>query len=550
MNENIYKRICSIYDFDEDSQILTYNYNILSKNSNSQRSNIYKSILFEFCFLINKGSVEFKDLNDICFFKSFSTKEKELALEIIDVLLKIIENKKMDDSDYMNLTCNLLKLDNNRKLNIFKYLQSIYSYYKDDFRYIIYPIIYTLGFDNEALKLYLKNDLMDVIGRYMNESSEIYYYNIDEEFLQYLNKLLYYLNYNQKNPKEIKDINSLYKYLCDYGSNPKKASDLDEKYAEHINCFSKIKDLIEAMYINKEINLSAKDNSEKNTNEENIKANNNGQSNNKNGNSTKSSSDINENNSNINISNGENTLKKELLGNNSNNNSTNIRDIIKEEIKIYLEHYEKCNKLNDLCEKISCVLNDVKIDKNSLDKYYNILFENKENKLLINKLLSTIILLQNSNITNLRRKLTEVIPFHIMEKHRDYFSFTCDYFPNPSNLNELKKILSEKLQSETLGENEKDMINNDLKRLNVFINMKNQNTNSDCSVIIEENNIIGKKIKMVIDFLKYYKKNCHPIVHMSKKDIDYYLLPRSLFSSNLKYADYIFSLSDKTKQKN
>ena len=137
-----------------------------------------------------------------------------------------------------------------------------------------------------------------------------------------------------------------------------------------------------------------------------------------------------------------------------------------------------------------------------------------------------------------------------MEKHRDYFSFTCDYFPNPSNLNELKKILSEKLQSETLGENEKDMINNDLKRLNVFINMKNQNTNSDCSVIIEENNIIGKKIKMVIDFLKYYKKNCHPIVHMSKKDIDYYLLPRSLFSSNLKYADYIFSLSDKTKQKN
>ena len=133
MNENIYKRICSIYDFDEDSQILTCNYNILSKNSNSQRSNIYKSILFEFCFLINKGSVEFKDLNDIWFFKSFSTKEKELALEIIDVLLKIIENKKMDDSDYMNLTCNLLKLDNNRKLNIFKYLQSIYSYYKDDF---------------------------------------------------------------------------------------------------------------------------------------------------------------------------------------------------------------------------------------------------------------------------------------------------------------------------------------------------------------------------------------------------------------------------------
>ena len=548
MNENIYKRICSIYDFDEDSQILTYNYNILSKNSNSQRSNIYKSILFEFCFLINKGSVEFKDLNDICFFKSFSTKEKELALEIIDVLLKIIENKKMDDSDYMNLTCNLLK-DNNRKLNIFKYLQSIYSYYKDDFRYIIYPIIYTLGFDNEALKLYLKNDLMDVIGRYMNESSEIYYYNIDEEFLQYLNKLLYYLNYNQKNPKEIKDINSLYKYLCDYGSNPKKASDLDEKYAEHINCFSKIKDLIEAMYINKEINLSAKDNSEKNTNEENIKANNNGQSNNKNGNSTKSSSDINENNSNINISNGENTLNKELLGNNTNNNSTIIRDIVKEEIKIYLEYLENCNKLKGLCEKIPCVLNNMKIDKNSLDQYYNILLENRENKFLISKLSSTIILLQNSNIINLRRKLTEVIPFHIMEKYQDYFSFTSDYFPNSSNLKELKKIISDK-QLEALEAKEKKIIDDDLNRLGDIRKMKDQKNDPDCVVNINDNNQIGKQIKMVIDFLKYYKKNCNPVVHISKKNSDYYLLPRSLFSSNLKYADYIFSLSDNVKQNN
>ena len=390
---------------------------------------------------------------------------------------------------------------------------------------------------------------MDVIGRYMNESSEIYYYNIDEEFLQYLNKLLYYLNYNQKNPKEIKDINSLYKYLCDYGSNTKKASDLDEKYAEHINCFSKIKDLIEAMYINKEINLSAKDNSEKNTNEENIKANNNGQSNNKNGNSTKSSSDINENNSNINISNGENTLNKELLGNNTNNNSTIIRDIVKEEIKIYLEYLENCNKLKGLCEKIPCVLNNMKIDKNSLDQYYNILLENRENKFLISKLSSTIILLQNSNIINLRRKLTEVIPFHIMEKYQDYFSFTSDYFPNSSNLKELKKIISDK-QLEALEAKEKKIIDDDLNRLGDIRKMKNQKNDPDCVVNINDNDQIGKQIKMVIDFLKYYKKNCNPVVHISKKNSDYYLLPRSLFSSNLKYADYIFSLSDNVKQNN
>ena len=545
MNGDIYKRICLIYDFNEKSQMLTYNYQIFSKNS--EGSNIYKSILFEFCFLKNRGSVKFEDLNNIWFFQSFTPEEQKIAIEIIHVLLKKIENKKMEDDVYMNLVGNLQKLDNNRKFIIFKYLQSIYSYYKDDFRYIIYPIIYTLGFDNEALKLYLKNDLMDVISIYINEIScedNIYFYNIDEEFLRYLNKLLYYLNYNEKNPKEKKDINSLYKYLCDYGNIPKKSIDLDEKYPEHINYFSKIKDLIsiiEVTYKNEDEILS-----QKNTNKENINANNNGQ--NKNGNSTKSSFDINENNSNININNRENTLKNELLGNNTNNNSTSISDIIREEIKIYFGYYEKCNKLKDLCEKVSYILNDMKLDKNFLDQYYNILFENRENKLLINKLSSTIILLQNSNLSNFRRKLAEVIPFHIMEKYPAYFSFSSDYFPNYSNLKELKTLISKKLQTETLEENEKEMINNDLIRLNNYINEKNPKNDTDCIVKVNDVDKIGKQIKMVIDFLKYYKKNYHPIVHMSKKDIDYYLLPRSLFSSNLKYADYIFSLTDNIKQ--
>jgi hypothetical protein len=103
---------------------------------------------------------------------------------------------------------------------------------------------------------------MDVISRYIVESSDnIYYYNIDEKFIHYFNKLLYYLNYNEKNPKEKKDINSLYNYLCDYGKNPKESNDLDEKYPEYINYFSKIKDLIcliEVTYINKDKIVSEK----------------------------------------------------------------------------------------------------------------------------------------------------------------------------------------------------------------------------------------------------------------------------------------------------
>ena len=552
MNKEVYNRICSIYHFDKDFQKLTYDNKILSNEF--QESIIYKTLLFEFCFLVNKGSVEFKNMNDIWFFKKFTPEEKNIAIEIIDILLKKIENKNTENSAYINLVGNLLKLNNNRKYNIFKYLQSIYSYYNNQFKYIIFPIIYTLGFDNETLKLYLKNDLKDVVDKYVNEinyEDNIYYYNIDEEFLRNLNKLLYYLNFNEKNPSKKKDINPLYYYLCDYGSISQKPNAWNEKYPENFNYFFEIKDLIkiiESTYKNKNGILFEHGKSEKKKNEENTEANNDLQNKKKNGNSTKSSSDINESNSNINISNGENALNNVLLENNTNNTFTNIHDIVKKEIKIYFEYYEKCNKLKDLCAKISYILDDIKFNKNFLDKYYNILFEIRENKLLISKLSSSILLLQISNLASFRKKLTEVIPFHIIEKYPNYFSLTGDYFPNSSNLNELKAIVTEKQQKSE--PKEKEMIDKDLERLISFINIKIPKVKDDCFLYINDKDKIGKKIRMVIDFLKYFKNHFHSIVHMSERDLDYYLLPKSLFSSNLKYADYIFSLSVTIKQNN
>ena len=53
---------------------------------------------------------------------------------------------------------------------------------------------------------------------------------------------------------------------------------------------------------------------------------------------------------------------------------------------------------------------------------------------------------------------------------------------------------------------------------------------------------------MVLDFLRFCKNYLHPYVRASKSGINYYLLPSSMFTSNLKYVDYIFSLSDTLKK--
>ena len=544
MSEIVYMRICKVFDYNEDSLKLSYDNKILLEKF--QELDIYKTILFELCFLINKGSVEFKNINDIWFFKNFSHEEIEIAFEIIDILLKKIENININDDEYIKPISKFMKLNNNKKKLVFKYLQSIYFNCNKQFNFIIFPLIYALGFDNDALKYFLKDDLKNVINNYIKKidsDDNIYYHNIDEQFLCNLNKLLYYINFNDKNPKEKKDINPLYNYLSNYGEISQIPNDFNEKYPQQFNYFFEIENLIKAIESEEENTKTKKNKSGEKADEKNG-----GDNNEVNGDLNKHSKNINTNsvnNGNTKIS-IEKDLNKDLSMNNKNNISNDIREIIREEIKVYFDYYDKRNKLKDLCARIPHIFNDIKLSKESLDNYYSILFEIRETKLLINKLSSNNLFLGASDLFNYRRKLLEVISFNIIEKYPDYFSFTGKYIPNIHDLNNLKTILSGKLQN--CESSEKNKINDDLERLNNLINNKAQNTSAHCSILINEKNKIGKQIKMVLDFLNYYKKQFFPNDYMDKNKADNYIFPRSLFSSNLKYADYILSLDDTNKQ--
>ena len=74
---------------------------------------------------------------------------------------------------------------------MFKRLQSIYSYYHNNIEYVIFPLIFTIGFDNQILRKFLKNDLMDIVGNfiYKIDKDDNITYDIDEDFIMNLNKL-------------------------------------------------------------------------------------------------------------------------------------------------------------------------------------------------------------------------------------------------------------------------------------------------------------------------------------------------------------------------
>ena len=59
-----------------------------------------------------------------------------------------------------------------------------------------------------------------------------------------------------------------------------------------------------------------------------------------------------------------------------------------------------------------------------------------------------------------------------------------------------------------------------------------------------KNNKRKEKVRLSLDFLRFCKKNLHPFVHASSDKLNLYLLPRSLFKSDIKYTEYIFTLED------
>jgi hypothetical protein len=540
MSDNIYNKMSKIFNIDNDSKILSYNTCLSTECFDENK--IYKTFLFEFCFLLKKGSIEFRNLNDIWFFKTFKSKEKEVALAIIDILINKAEKKKVENEAYLNVIIKLVNLNDYRKYTIFKYLQSIFSYYNNNFEYILFPLLYSIGFNNVFIKGLLKNDLIDLMTSFIekiDDQDHIYYYNINEEFLLYLNKLIYYIKYNESHPEEKKDISPLYHYLCENIDNSKKPKNIDNDYPESFNYFLEVKALL--------FEYDTKHDIKKNTikiQSENVKEEIRENDNNKgiNGNSTKSSSDKDSNENYINVNDYENQQKEK---NDTHDNLDEKKKEIKDVIKHYFRYYSKYNTINNLYSKISSTMNEAKLNKEFVEKYYKFLNQNSENKLLINKLSSTVLMLQNSNIFNIKRKLTEALSFGIIEKYKDFFSFSNDYYPSKASLRELRALILKKYNNQ---EGEEDIINEDLEKLFKMINDEKYKPNNDSYIDVNDKEKTGKQIKMVMDFLRFCKNYLHPYTHASKSDINYYLLPSSIFTSNLKYADYIFSLPDILKK--
>ena len=109
----------------------------------------------------------------------------------------------------------------------------------------------------------------------------------------------------------------------------------------------------------------------------------------------------------------------------------------------FIDISAKITLLNSLLMKISFIINTSKLNKESIEKYYDLRKRNIDSKLLIDELSSTIYILQNANIINLKRKLVECLLYEIFENYKEDLIFDKKYFPGKCHLDKLSSIIKE-----------------------------------------------------------------------------------------------------------
>ena len=159
------------------------------------------------------------------------------------------------------------------------------------------------------------------------------------------------------------------------------------------------------------------------------------------------------------------------------------------------------------------IIHSTNIKNNAKFKLFTI--SNLRLEILIN-------LSKNANIINIKRKLIEVLIYHLYLENKDYFKLSDDYIPSDKNI----KDSEEYIQNE---------INNLIEKSKIkAIDYKQHNN------LIDYN----KKYELGISkrFLDFYKKELNPDVHIGKSNADFYLLPRCMFNPETLLGEYLFDL--------
>ena len=269
-----------------------------------------------------------------------------------------------------------------------------------------------------------------------------------------------------------------------------------------------------------------------------------------------------------NINNSEYNLEKETNSHTSLNITLNVYD---KKFFEYIDKFVEYPKLSDLniTNENNTQINGVSNHNYVVllillkDKVGNLKYLLKNSFLNINNFVSRILIenelqlhsianlrleilvsfLKNPNIINIKRKILEVISFHLYMENSEYFQLNADYHPTYQNLDDLEKLIILKLKDDDKNEKiKKDLkiIQNEKLFLDKKVEISMLKMEKKDKTIIEE--CKKRKLNIAKNFIDFYKTFLNNPVHLGENTAKFYLLPRSMFNSEVKLNEYLFDL--------
>ena len=181
-----------------------------------------------------------------------------------------------------------------------------------------------------------------------------------------------------------------------------------------------------------------------------------------------------------------------------------------------------------------------------------------------NRLEIIINFLKNPNIINIKRKLIEIMIFHLYYSNPDYCNNNDDYSPTLNNLIALEKLITSKNVNNKNAPNvendlnkikiEKKIIIDKKKKIEINDNNTINNITNNPTINNINNTPIDKikqrTLEIAKSFLDFYITKLHPPVHISQNNANLYLLPQKMFNTKVEGIEYLYDLESIINDKN
>ena len=534
--------------------------NLLNYQGNNVETNFIKIVLFEFLIDVNSNEI-IKEEKELWFEKQKQNNYYHDARIFIDFVVKLLLNSSFSKISLPNLINEFLQNFTPSLKNYLDQIISILLYFKyenTDIFNLISKFIKSLFNVSKEIKNEFNKKLIPALNELLNNKgykfNHIPHYpeQLSLGFFQIINEIMYLLSLENED-KEM--IESFINYLSIYDLLPENEKN------ELMNWLKKGEIL--------KIKIDDNSNIEVKNNEKNIK--NQSEIINENQITNIKNNEINSININSNIENINGNLNEESKKIELNDKDYNIETNYKidlssfndfnefvppqQNIKIDPELSFKINAQMIICgERILNLIKEVinlflKLDLQEKEKIFHIEEKIELDNLKIKRLEILIIFLKNPYFVNLKRKIIEILLVKLLIENKDFIDISSDYVPKENLLIDLKNRIEKKIKEYKiiigLNNNDKNYVKL-LEDLRILENLSKKVGKNEAKIIIKENdknNSFSQKLKIVYNFLNFYKSKLNPYVHISKDKSKFYLLPESCFKTNNDYHKYIYKIS-------